>query len=318
MGFPEAHRTELASGIELAVHEQGSGPAVVLCHGFPELAFSWRHQLPALAEAGFRAIAPDQRGYGGSSKPEKVEDYGLEALAGDMRDLLDALGIERAVFAGHDWGGFVAWAMPVLYPERTAGVIGVNTPYVPFPKTEALRTLVGGDDERLYILWFQKPGVAEAVLDRTPRLLFEKLMRGGSPVEGGLVPEGDGLPDANPFRRLEALEVRTAAILDEAEIDTYTRAFEAGGFFGPVSWYRNIDRNALAVPQIGVQKLELPCLMVTAEWDAALRPQMAAGMPALCSDLEVHQIAACGHWTQQEKPDELNRIMLDWLRRRFA
>jgi pimeloyl-ACP methyl ester carboxylesterase len=321
MSFPEAQRSVLASGIELDVHEQGSGPAVVLCHGFPELAFSWRHQLPALAEAGFRAIAPDQRGYGGSSKPEKVEDYGLEALAADLRDLLDALGIERAVFAGHDWGGFVAWAMPLLYPERTAGVIGVNTPYVPFPSTELLRGMVGGDDERLYILWFQKPGVAEAVLDRTPRLVFEKLMRGGAPVEGGgMLSEGsDGAPpDANPFRRLEALESNAPAILSEAEIDTYARAFEAGGFFGPVSWYRNIDRNAERVPGIGVQKLELPCLMITAEWDGALRPQMAAGMPALCSDLETHQIAECGHWTQQEKPEELNRVMVDWLRRRFT
>jgi pimeloyl-ACP methyl ester carboxylesterase len=177
---------ETISGITLSVHDAGSGPAVVLCHGFPELAYSWRHQIPALAEAGFRAIAPDQRGYGESDRPEPIEAYDLEHLAADLESLLDALEIERAVFAGHDWGGFVAWAMPILYPERTAGVIGVNTPYVPFPTTEVLRAAFG-QDERLYILWFQKPGVAEGVLDRNPRLVFEKLMRRGVPREQTMV-----------------------------------------------------------------------------------------------------------------------------------
>ena len=116
--------------IDLTVHETGEGPAVVFCHGFPELAYSWRHQLPAVAAAGFRAIAPDQRGYGDSSAPPNISDYGLTELTGDMAGLLDALEIDRAIFVGHDWGGFVAWAMPLLYPDRTAGVVGVCTPYM--------------------------------------------------------------------------------------------------------------------------------------------------------------------------------------------
>ena len=159
--FPPPRRVTLpertgASGarepaLTLSVHESGSGPAVVLCHGFPELAYSWRRQIPALAAAGFRVIAPDQRGYGGSDAPAPVEAYDLEHLTGDLVALLDALGLERAVFAGHDWGGFVAWAMPVLHPDRTAGVIGVNTPYIPFPTTGFLRQLFP-DDEKLYIL----------------------------------------------------------------------------------------------------------------------------------------------------------------------
>lgn len=299
--------------VTLSVYDAGTGPAVVLCHGFPELAFSWRHQVEALAEAGFRVIAPDQRGYGASDSPEGIESFDLEHLTSDLAGLLDALEIERAVFAGHDWGGFVAWGMPIAYPERTAGVIGVNTPYVPFPDTATLR-LAFDDDAKLYILWFQQPGVAEAVLDRDPRLVFDKLMRRGRPIQpGGLTAR----EDANPFRRLESFDPESDPLLDDEELDTYARAFEKSGFRGGVSWYRNIDRNKALFPEIGASALALPCLMITAEWDGALRPEMAAGMPALCSDLETHLIRECGHWTQQEKPEELNRLMIDWLRRRF-
>ncbi|MBW2279261.1 MAG: alpha/beta hydrolase [Deltaproteobacteria bacterium] len=323
--FPEPRRISIPErsgslgrtipAIDLSVHEAGDGPPVVLCHGFPELAYSWRHQVEALADAGFRAIAPDQRGYGASDSPEGVESFDLEHLTSDMAGLLDALGIERAVFAGHDWGGFVAWAMPLAYPDRTAGVIGVNTPYVPFPDTALLRQAFP-DDSKLYILWFQEPGVAESVLDRNPRLIFEKMMRGGREpqAESGLT----AMTDANPFLRIEGLEDIGAPMLSDEELDYYARGFEKSGFRGGVSWYRNIDRNRTLYPEIGTQRLELPCLMVTAEWDGALRPEMAAGMPALCADLETHMIEKCGHWTQQEKPEELNRLMVDWLGRRFA
>ena len=298
--------------VTLSVYDAGTGPAVVLCHGFPELAFSWRHQVEALAEEGFRVIAPDQRGYGASDSPQGIESFDLEHLTSDLAGLLDALEIERAVFAGHDWGGFVAWGMPIAYPERTAGVIGVNTPYVPFPDTATLR-LAFDDDAKLYILWFQEPGVAEAVLDRDPRLVFDKLMRRGRPIQAGGLTARE---DANPFRRLESFDPESDPLLTGEELDTYARAFEKSGFRGGVSWYRNIDRNKALFPEIGTRALALPCLMITAEWDGALRPEMAAGMPALCSDLETHLIRECGHWTQQEKPEELNRLMIDWLRRR--
>jgi pimeloyl-ACP methyl ester carboxylesterase len=145
--------------IVLNVHERGEGPAVIFCHGFPELAYSWRHQLPAVADAGFRAIAPDQRGYGGSTRPARIEDYRLTELCADLAGLCDALRIERAVFVGHDWGGMVAWGMPLLFPERTLGVAGVCTPYsAPQGGLAALRERVGGDDQRHYVLWFQEPG----------------------------------------------------------------------------------------------------------------------------------------------------------------
>lgn len=307
--------------VTLAVHEQGEGPAVVLCHGFPELAFSWRHQIGPLAEAGFRAVAPDQRGYGGSDRPEPASAYDIHHLTGDLVGLLDALGIEKAVFVGHDWGGFVVWAMPILHPERTAGVVGVNTPYTPRPPkppTEMMRMLVGGQDERMYILWFQQPGVAEAVLDANPRLVFEKLMRGGvDPARAMAASMKDGLPDMNPFRRLEEVEPLGDPILTEEELDVYVRTFERTGFHGGVSWYRNFDRNWETAPEVGVAPVEVPSLMICAEWDPVLRPEMAADMPTRVPDLEMHTIPRCGHWTQQERPEELNRLLVDWLRRRF-
>jgi len=307
--------------IVLSVHEQGRGPAVVLCHGFPELAFSWRHQLPALAGAGFRAIAPDQRGYGQSSRPEPIEAYDLVHLTGDLVGLLDALEIEKAVFVGHDWGGFVAWAMPVLHRERCLGAIGVNTPYLPrgpIPPTQMMRALVGGQDEKMYILWFQKPGVAEAVLTRDVRPLFERLKRHGvAPEVIAARALESGELDMNPFRRLSQIEPLGEPLLSPEELEVFVSSFTLSGFAGPVNWYRNFDRNWEIVPQVGTDRIEVPSLMVTAAWDPVLRPEMAAGMPALVPDLETRRIEECGHWTQQEKPGELNRILVDWLSRRM-
>jgi pimeloyl-ACP methyl ester carboxylesterase len=304
--------------ITLAVHEQGAGPAVVFCHGFPELAYSWRHQLPAVAAAGFRAIAPDQRGYGGSTRPERIEDYGLTELTGDLVGLLDALGVERAVFVGHDWGGLVAWAMPVLHPARTAGVAGVCTPYLGLPTIAVIKSLVGGVDERHYMAWFQAPGVAEAVLDGQVHIVFEKLMRSGVPL-AEVLPRllVDGVLDVNPFRRIAELEPFGELIVGPAELATYVAAFERTGFRGGINWYRNIDRNAREHPAIGTERLTLPCLMLAAERDPFLRPELAEPMRTLCADLELHALAGAGHWAQQECPEVVNRHLVDWLTRRM-
>ena len=307
--------------ISLSVHEAGEGPAVVLCHGFPELAYSWRHQFTPLQEAGFRVIVPDQRGYGASDCPETIESYDLEHLTGDMVGLLDALEIEKAIFVGHDWGGFVAWGMPVLHPDRTAGVIGVNTPYLPrgdLSPTQLLGLAAGGQSEKIYILWFQEPGVAESVLDQEPSLVFDRLMRKPSPPEVSLAQMAESGGDMNPFRRLPQLPTSSDPLLDQEELNFYTESFAKSGFRGGICWYRNLDRNWERHPEIGVQKITQPALMVTAEWDLALRPEMAADMPSRCDDLEMFMIDQCGHWTQQEKPDELNQIMIHWLKKRFS
>jgi pimeloyl-ACP methyl ester carboxylesterase len=322
--FPEARSVIVspataAEQITLAVHETGEGPAVVFSHGFPELAYSWRYQLPAVATAGFRAIAPDQRGYGGSSCPENISAYALRELCADLVGLLDALDIEKAIFVGHDWGGAVAWGMPVLHPERTQGVVGICTPYTSMGGTDALRALVEGEDERHYVLWFQTPGVAETVMDPKVRFLFERMLR------GGVAPElaaprllRDGKFDMNPFRRLDEFEALGEPFASAEEVDHYVRAFEKTGFGPGINWYRNIDANARDVPEMGKRKLELPCLMLTAEWDMALSPALAADMPALCSDLETHMIERAGHWVQQEAADAVNAHLVEWLVRRFA
>lgn len=329
--MPPPRRIELPSArfdetpeapITLSVHELGEGPAVVLSHGFPELAYSWRHQVEPLARAGFRVIVPDQRGYGASDAPAGTAAYDIDHLTGDLVGLLDVLGIDRAVFVGHDWGGFVVWAMPTLHPDRTAGVVGVNTPYTartPMPPMEMAKLLVGGDVEKLYMLWFQQPGVAEAVLDPRARLLFEKIMRSAqSPAEMAARMQASGSFDMNPFRRLEELETLGEPLLGDDELNVFIETFERTGFRGGIEWYRNFDRNWERHPEVGVTKIDVPSLMVTAEWDPALPPAMAAGMPALCNDLEMKQIDACGHWTQQERPAELNAILIDWLTRRFG
>ena len=330
MPFPAAHRITLPAlrlpdgrsepGITLSVHEAGRGPAVVFSHGFPELGYSWRHQLDPVVAAGFRAIAPDQRGYGGSDAPDAIDAYDIHHLCGDLVGLLDALEIEKAVFVGHDWGGFVVWAMPYLHPSRVAGVIGVNTPLtprMPMPPTQLMRAMVGGQDEKLYILWFQKPGVAEAVLDAQPGLVFEKLLRTGVPMDQLAARVGPEM-DMNPFRRLAELEEFGERIGSDAERAHYTEVFARTGFRGGINWYRNFDRNWETAPDIGAKPIDVPSLMVCAAWDPALRPEMAAGMPMLCRDLEMVTIEQCGHWTQQERPDELNRILIDWLSRKFA
>jgi pimeloyl-ACP methyl ester carboxylesterase len=309
--------------ITLAYHEAspaetGDRPAVVFSHGFPELGYSWRYQLPAVADAGFRAIAPDQRGYGGSSAPEPTEAYDLGQLCGDLDGLCEALGIERAIFVGHDWGGAVVWAMPTLYPERVAGVVGVCTPMMPFPTTELLSMLVGGETDRLYMLWFQEPGVAEGVMDGQARLLFERLMRGGvDPAELAGRMLRDGKPDMNPFRDLAGLEPAGELIATPAEIDHYVKIFEQTGFRGGINWYRNLDRNRERYPTVATTDPGVPCLMLAAEWDPALPPAMSEGMGEVISDLERHVIARAGHWVQQEHPEELNRLLVDWLNRRF-
>lgn len=313
-----------ATGIELEVREAGpsmsTAPPIVLCHGFPELSYSWRHQLAALDAAGYRAIAPDQRGYGDSSAPAGIDEYGVGHLCGDLADLLDAEEIERAVFVGHDWGGLVAWSMPVLFPDRCAGVVGICTPYIPFATTEAFRKVFGEDPDNFYMLWFQEPGVAEGEMDQKVRPIFEKLMRSGvDPNAEGTrsLASGKGSAGFNPFKYVDDLGTYGEPVFTPEDLEVYVSTFERTGFRGGINWYRNFDANAAGFPQVGTQPLDLPTLMIGAEWDPALPPAMAAHMPEMCSDLEMTVIEGAGHWVQQERPDDVNRILLDWLHRRF-
>lgn len=319
--FPEPHFVE-TNGIRMAVYEQGEGFPVVFSHGFPELAYSWRHQLPALAKAGFRAIAPDQRGYGLTDRPEELESYDIHHLCGDLVGMLDALEIDKAVFCGHDWGGMVVWQMPLHHPDRVAGVIGVNTAFMgrpPVPVIQLLRNLRGEDN---YVVAFQEPGVADAALAKDVRKTFTLFMRAGGTFDADSFAK---LPADAPERKFELLKALEAdidsfpgeLILSEDEMNFYVSAFERTGFTGGINWYRNIDRNWEITAGLK-EEIKVPCLYVGAEDDVVLPPSSANGMERFAPDLEKKVIADCGHWTQQEKPEELNAIIIDWLQRRFG
>ena len=312
------NRTVRSNGITMAIRDEGTGPAVVLCHGFPELAHSWRHQMPALAAAGFRAIAPDQRGYGGTDRPADVTAYDMANLTADLVGILDALDVERAVFVGHDWGGLIVWQMPLLHPTRTAGVIGVNTPYFPraFAQPTAIFRQLFGDN--YYVCHFQQPAVADAALGSDPRKVFTQLMRRGVPIAQVEARMAAAQRMPNMVEMVFENEPLGEPLLSEDDLRVYVDTFERTGFTGGINWYRNLDRNWEVTPELDGARIFVPSLMVTAEWDPVLRAEMAEPMRGYCDDLEIHTIPECGHWTQQEKPAELNAIMIDWLRRRFG
>lgn len=329
MAFPEARMIE-TNAINMAVYERGEGLPVIFSHGFPELAYSWRHQLDPVAAAGYRAVAPDQRGYGLTDAPPEIEDYDIEHLTADLIGLLDEMGEERAIFAGHDWGGILVWDMPKLYPDRVAGVIGVNTAYIPHLPMDPIELFRQTRGEDNYIVQFQTPGKAEAALEADVARAFRFFMRSpapGSPIadDGGLLDEATGGDAERPsFALLKALELpeelwgadERVYLLNDEETDYYVSAFERTGFRGGINWYRNFSRN-WKLMEGKPAEVNVPCLMISAEKDAVLPPAMADGMEQYCPDTEKHVIADCGHWTQQEKPDELNALIVDWLQRRF-
>jgi pimeloyl-ACP methyl ester carboxylesterase len=286
-----------ANGIELAFVEQGDGPLVVLCHGFPELAFSWRHQLPALAAGGFRALAPDMRGYGNSSAPPEVDAYDIATLCGDMCGLLDALGQQDAIFVGHDWGAIVVWNLAVLHPERVRAVAGLSVPFVPrspAPPIEIMRRNLGED---FYIVWFQAPGVADEVLSRdvyrtmtTPR---QWTAQWGEDTE----------------------ELRPPRWLSDEELDVYVQAFERTGFTGGLNYYRNFDRNWQITEPVKERHVTAPAMFLTGERDPVRGFAPGETMTGWVDDLRANIVVpGAGHWVQQEAPEAVNTALLEFLR----
>ena len=302
--------------IELAVRELGDGPPVILIHGFPELAYSWRHQLPALAGAGYRAIAPDMRGYGGSDKPLQVADYTIQKLIGDVEGLMEALSIDKAVIIGHDWGAMLTWQMALLAPERMAGLVNLNIPHIPRPPINPItymRCKLGKD---FYIVNFQKSDEADRRFAEDPRRFIDVMMRRKQFSRG---PSGSRSKKRRPLSLIQALDQDEPAgesLLGEEELDVYADAFAAGGFTGPINWYRNWARNWKSTKGVD-QTVRVPALFVGAANDIIISPGQIEAMRPFVPDLEIQMIEECGHWTQQEKPDELNSIILDWLARRY-
>ncbi len=308
------------NGIDMAYYEVGprEGVPIIFCHGFPELAFSWRHQLKACEAAGRWAIAPDQRGYGLSSRPEGAENYDMAHLTGDLIGLLDHLGVEKAIFCGHDWGGIVTWQLPLMHPDRVAGIIGLNTPFMrraPIDPIAGMRAVFGED---MYIVWFQKPDIADAALGADVDKTMRFFMRKPAAVEQAAAP----LEGASTFAfgaALAAWDKSDTAnqLLSPDELAAFVESFEATGFTGGINWDRNFTRNWEASADLPTRIDGIPCFMIMAEKDVVLSPAMADGMEDVIADLEKALVKESGHWTQQEKPEEVNRLILDWMDRRF-
>ena len=302
------------NGLSMHVVEQGSGPAVVLCHGFPELWYSWRHQIPALAEAGFHVIAPDQRGYGRTTALPQIEDYTMQHITDDMVALLDVLGLKQAVFVGHDWGGVVVWSMALHHPERVRAMAGVNTPFL---ERAALNPAwIQRGTKWDYQIYFNDVGRAEAELSRNVRRTFTLFFRTSKPEDGGgnsvgltatVTQRGGifvGLPE----------DVPRSIMLTQADLDYFVTEYERTGFRGGLNWYRNLDANWQWGERVVGKQVSQPALMVTAGKDYVLTPDMANGMERWVPNLTRAHIEQCGHWTQQEEPEQLNRMLVNWLK----
>ncbi|KAI4884603.1 hypothetical protein NFI96_034566 [Prochilodus magdalenae] len=336
-------------GVKIHYVEMGDGPPVLLCHGFPESWFSWRYQIPALADAGFRVIAPDMKGYGDSSAPADIEEYSQENLSQDLVTFLDKLGIAQVTLVGHDWGGSLVWNMAQCHPERLRAVASLNTPlFLADPNKNPMERLKSVPIFE-YQLYFQEPGVAEAELERnlarTLKLLFtasyetvrrfygkvvdclpyaiitvlcETQMTESTPqvISSGVLKKGGlfvGLPE----------DVPRSAILSEEALQYYIQQFTKSGFRGPLNWYRNVERNwrwlcsrprGKASGALSCMQILMPALMVTAGKDRVLLPSFSTGMENTIPNLTRGHIEDCGHWTQMERPAELNKILISWLK----
>ena len=308
-------RTVTHDGVDISVLDAGEGFPVVLAHGFPELAYSWRHQIPALAAAGCRVLAPDQRGYGRTPGPAAVEDYDIEHLTGDLLALLDDIDEERAVFVGHDWGAMVVWPLALLAPERVAGVVGMSVPFVPrgpMPPTQLMRQVMG--DAFFYMLYFQEPGVADADLGRSVRVTMTRLLAGAT-TAGGAPDPSFFAPDGRGFVERLPEPDGVPAWLAPGELEAYVAEFERTGFTGGINWYRNFDRNWELTPQLEGAKVQVPSMFIGGSADPVLimsPPSVSEGW------LTDHRgdvvIDDAGHWVQQEKPDEVNAALIDFAR----
>jgi len=314
-------RTVEANGIRMHIAEQGAGPLVLLCHGFPESWYSWRHQLRALARAGYRAVAPDMRGYGGTERPAETERYSLPHLVGDMVGLLDALGEESAVIAGHDWGAPVAWHAALMRPDRFRGVMGLSVPYLPRGSSPPTALMPQTDEACFYQLYFQTPGIAEAELERDVALSLRKILYSAS---GDAPKRGAGalaamVPRSGGFLTQLRDPAQLPAWLGEADLNFYAGQFAKAGFRGGLNWYRNIDRNWELLAPFSGARVTVPALYIAGDRDLVVS---FPGMELLIANLSrfVPQLRAsvmlpgCGHWTQQERPEEVNSAMIDSLR----
>jgi len=312
------HRELETNGIRMHVAEQGTGPLVVLCHGFPESWYSWRHQLAALSAAGFHAVAPDMRGYGRTDAPAEIEAYTLCHLVGDMVGLVGALGETSAVIAGHDWGAPVAWHAALMRPDVFRAVIGLSVPYRPRGPVRPTTAMPRTDDTVFYQLYFQTPGVAEAELEQDVRATIRRLAYGGS----GDAPARETIamvPRQGGFLQYMTDPETLPPWLTAADVEFYAGELARTGFRGGLNWYRNIDRSWELLAPFAGARVSVPALYVAGDRDLVVRfpgmdqliPNLSKFVPKLRRTV---MLPGCGHWTQQERPREVNDAMLEFLK----
>ena len=298
------------NGVVLEVFEAGrqnGGNPIVLCHGWPEHAFSWRNQCPALVAAGFHVIIPMERGYGNSSHTAEVTDYDIRNLSGDLVALLDHYGYQDATFVGHDWGAMVVWGLTLLYPDRVNKVINLSLPYQERgarPWIEVLEQILGSD---YYFVHFnRKPGVADAILDDNTFRFLRNLYRKNVPLKE---PE-PGMAMINLARAETPLG---EPLMSDSELAVFVSAFEKTGFTGSINWYRNLDRNWHLLADLD-PVIHQPTLMIYGDRDVVLKSERLA---EFVPNVDVISLD-CGHWIQQEKPEETNQAILNWLARQSS
>lgn len=308
-----------ANGIRLRVALAGEGPLVVLVHGWPESWYSWRHQIPALVEAGYRVAAPDVRGYGGSDKPQPIEAYAIKEMCADVAGLVTALGETSAILIGHDWGAPIVWNTALFHPEKVRAVAGLSVPHTgrgPAPRVELFRQIY--KDRFFYQLYFQTPGVAEAELEADVRTSLRKIyywvsgeaMKTGArvdkPADARLL---EGLSDPQPF----------PAWLTAADLDYYVDQFRQSGFRGPLNRYRTAALDFAQQASVAEKQVEQPAAFIAGSLDPVLRfvpgVDLIETMRKQVVDLRlVRLIEDAGHWVQQERPTEVNAALLEFLR----
>ena len=307
--FPKSTTISL-DDVELEVFEAGrenAGHPIVLCHGWPEHAFSWRHQVPALVDAGYHVIVPNQRGYGNSSRPTDVTDYDIEHLSGDLVGLLDHYGYDDATFVGHDWGAMVVWWSTILHPTRINKVIALSMPYMERgeqPWVEAMEDMLGGD---FYFVHFNRqPGVADAVLEQHTgqflRNLYRKNHHPAAPEPGNAM-----------INLAMANEPLGDPIMSDGELAVFTSAFDASGFTSNINWYRNVDRNWHLLADVD-PIIRQPALMIYGARDLVARAERITEFVPNVNEVELD----CGHWIMEEMPVETNRAILTWLEQQSA
>ena len=307
------------NGIRMRIAEAGdAGPLVLLVHGWPESWYSWRHQLTALANAGYRVVAPDMRGYGETDAPAAVEDYDIEHLAADMVGVLDALGEEQATIIGHDWGAIVAWNSVLLHPSRFSALVAMSVPYggrAPLSPLDGWRARFG--DNFYYILYHQEPGVAEAEYDADPIGLLSRLyLSPSSPREAPEVT--DPLRSAGGWIPRLGAPTKMPAWLTTEDLDYYVSQFEAAGFRGGVNYYRNFHRNWEITPRLADMQVAVPTRFIAGERDVVIagasQDTLTAMMGRVVPDLRgVILLPDAGHWVQQELPKDTNAAILEFL-----